>query len=221
MPDGDSLNWKVRGTGSRRVLGLVRSGADCRLVAGEALRMFVKQANEGSWKPAIHDLAGALESALSQVPPDADFAKRADVFDGLSRRINRIVTGYADEGVMILGRAAERAFGALEESSGPLTAESVEQELLSHSVRALVDHRVLQPTRDDVAREAHRDSSEQVCYERELLSAVGEEGKRLHRTVFANSDKSGVRTPRRSVPPKETTMDRLREGLPVLRTEEN
>jgi hypothetical protein len=158
--------------------------------------MFVKQANEGSWKPAIHDLAGALESALSQVPPDADFAKRADVFDGLSRRINRIVTGYADEGVMILGRAAERAFGALEESSGPLTAESVEQELLSHSVRALVDHRVLQPTRDDVAREAHR-------------------------TVFANSDKSGVRTPRRSVPPKETTMDRLREGLPVLRTEEN
>jgi hypothetical protein len=26
MPDGDSLNWKVRGKNSWRVLGLVRSG---------------------------------------------------------------------------------------------------------------------------------------------------------------------------------------------------
>ena len=53
MPDGDSLNWKVRGKGSRKVLSLVRSGADCGLVADEAIRMFVAQTNHGDWKPAM------------------------------------------------------------------------------------------------------------------------------------------------------------------------
>jgi hypothetical protein len=37
MPDVDSLDWKVRGTGSRRVLALVRSGADAQLVAKRAI----------------------------------------------------------------------------------------------------------------------------------------------------------------------------------------
>lgn len=64
MPDGDSLNWKVRGTGSRRVLALVRSGTDCKLVTDAAVQMFAKQANKGRWKPAIQEMADAVDSSL-------------------------------------------------------------------------------------------------------------------------------------------------------------
>ncbi len=219
MPDGDSLNWKVRGKGSRRVLSLVRSGADSGVVADEALRMFVKQMNAGRWKPAMRDIADTLNAALNQIPPDADFAKRADVFDSFSKRIERVAAAAADDSVQILGRAAISTFGVLEESCIPATPEAIERELLSNSVRALLDHRVLQPTREEVARESHRDASEQVCYERELLSKAGEEGKRFRSAVFAEQNARPIRAPRRSVPQKETTIERLGEALPVLALE--
>ena len=220
MPDGDSLNWKVRGKGSRRVLSLVRSGADSALVADEALRMFVKQMNAGQWKGAIREMADVLGSALNQLSPEADFAKRADVFDSFSKRIDRMTAGVGDDSVRILGRAAVGAFGALEESNASLDADTVQRELLSNAARAVLDHRVLQPTRDEVARECHRDTSEQVWYERDLLSRVGEEGKRLQSAVFGEHDTRPVRTPRRSVPKKDTTLERLAESLPVLAVEQ-
>lgn len=220
MPDGDSLNWKVRGKGSRRVLNLVRSGADSGLVADEALRMFVKQMNAGRWKPTMREMADTLGAALKQIPPDADFAKRADVFDSFSKRLDRIAAACTDDSVRILGRAAISTFGALEESCSPASTDAIEQEFLSASARALLDHRVLQPTRNEIARESQRDSSEQVCYERELLSKVGEEGKRLRSAVFSEQNARPVRAPRRSVPHKDTTIERLREPLQVLALED-
>jgi len=216
MPDGDSLNWKVRGTGSRRVLALVRSGTDYKLVTDAAVQMFAKQANKGRWKPAMREMADALDSSLRQTAPDANFTKRAQVFDSLSRRLSSIAQNHSDEGIQILERAAERTFGALEERGAPLTRQAIEEELLCHSVRAVVDHRVLQPTRDEIARESQRDSSEQVCYERELLSSIGQDARRLHRTFFASLDPVAVRTPARRVPKKETTLERLGETLTVL-----
>ena len=172
MPDGDSLNWKVRGTGSRRVLALVRSGTERELVTDAAVQMFAKQANRGRWKPAIREMADALDSSLQQIPPDANFSKRAQVFDSLSRCLGSIAQNHADDGIQILERAAERTFGALEDRCVPLTRQAIEEELLCQSARAVVDHRVLQPTRDEIARESQRDSSEQVCYEQELLSSI-------------------------------------------------
>lgn len=174
MPDGDSLNWKVRGTGSGRVLALVRSGTDCKLVTDAAVQMFANQANKGRWKPAIQDMADAVDSSLQQISPEAGFEKRAQVFDSLTRRLSSIARSHPDDGIHILERAAERTFGALEGRCAPLTRQGIEEELLCQSARAVVDHRVLQPTRDEVARESQRDSSEQACYERELLSNIGQ-----------------------------------------------
>src|ERR1700674_2655310 len=110
MPVGDSLNWKVRGTGSRRVLALARSGTDCKLVTDAAVQMFAKQANKGRWKPAMREMADALDSSLRQTAPDANFTKRAQVFDSLSRRLSSIAQNHSDEGIQILERAAERTF---------------------------------------------------------------------------------------------------------------
>ena len=216
MPDGDSLNWKVRGTGSRRLLALVRSGTDCQLVSDAAVQMFAKQANKGRWKPAIREMADALDFSLQQISPEADFTKRAHIFNSLCRRLSSIVQNYSDNGAQILERAAERAFGALEDRGGPVSRQVIEEELLCQSARAVVDHRVFQPTRDEVARESQRDSSEQVEYERELLSSIGQAARRLHRTFFASVDPVAVRTPPRRVRKKETTLQRLSESLPVL-----
>jgi hypothetical protein len=219
MPDGDSLNWKVRGKGSRRVLSLVRSGAHSGIVADEALRMFVKQMNAGHWKPAICEMAEMLGTALKQIPPGADFAKRADVFDSFSKRVERLAAGASDD-IRILVRAATNAFGSLEESNALPDADAVQRELLSNAARAVLDNRVLQPTRDEVAREWHRDTSEQICYERDLLSKVGEQGKRLQSAVFGDQDARPIRTPPRSVPQKDTTLERLGESLTVIALEE-
>ncbi|MFZ0589629.1 MAG: hypothetical protein WAM39_04050 [Bryobacteraceae bacterium] len=216
MPDGDSLNWKVRGIGSRRVLVLARSGTDCQLVSHAAVQMFARQASKGCWKPAIREMAEALDLSLQQISPEANFTKRAHIFDSLSRRLSGIVQNYSDDGIRILERAAERTFGALEDRGGPLTKQAIEEELLCQSARAVVDHRVLQPTRVEIARECQRDLSEQVSYERELLSNIGQDARRLHRTFFVSVDPAVVRTPPRRVPKKETTLQRLSESLTVL-----
>jgi hypothetical protein len=216
MPDGDSLNWKVRGTGSRRVLALMRSGADRKLVTDEVVKMFAKQANKGRWKPAIREMAGVLDSSLQRIPPGANLTKRTQIFDSLSRRLGSIAQNHSDDGVQILARAAERAFGALEDRCAPLTRQAIEQELLRQSVTAVVDHRVLQPTRDEIARESRRDSSEQISYERELNASIEQNARRLHPAFFARPDSVAVRTPARRVPKKETTLERLGEALTVL-----
>ena len=217
MPDGDSLIWKVRGTGSRRVLALVRSGTDCNLVTDAAVQMFAQQANKGRWKPAIVAMADAVGSSLQQISPAMSFTRRAQVFDLLSRRLSSIAQQHADDGVRILECAAQRTFSALEEHTGPLTPQVIQEELLSQSARAVVDHRVLQPTRDEIAREAHRDSFEQVCHERDLLTSIGNDAsKRLHRAFFSSLDSAAVRTPPRRVRKKDTTLERLGEALPVL-----
>jgi len=194
----------------------MRSGTGRELVTDAAVQMFAKQANRGRWKPAIREMADALDSSLQQIPPDANFSKRAQVFDSLSRRISSIAQSHSDDGIQILERAAERTFGALEDRCAPLTRQAVEEELLCQSARAVVDHRVLQPTRDEIARESQRDSSEQVCYEQGLLSSIGQDARRLHRTFFASLDPVAVRTPARRVPKKETTLERLGEMLTVL-----
>lgn len=216
MPDGDSLNWKVRGTGSRRVLALVRSGTECKLVTDAAVQMFAKQASEGRWKPAIREMADVLYSSLQQISPEQNFTRRAQVFDLTSRRLGGIVQNHSGDGMQIIKSAAERAFGELEDRCAPPTRQAVEEALLGQSARAVLDHRVLQPTRETVAKESQRDSSEQISYERELLSGVEEGARRLHRAFFAEADPIAVRTPARRVPKKETNLERLGDVLTVL-----
>jgi hypothetical protein len=168
----------------------------------------------------MRDMANALGASLRRLAPDADFAKRAAVFDLCSRRVDRIAESCPDDGARILGLAAFRTFCALEESATPAADDAIDREFLSNAVRSLLDHGVLQPTRDEVMREKHWDNSEQICYERELLSRVGEEGKRLQSAVFAERGARPIRAPRRSVPQKGTTLERLGESLPVLALEE-
>src|SRR5260370_1796862 len=160
MPDGDRLNWKVRGVGSRRVLALLRSGTECQTVTDAAIQMFAKQAHKGRWKPAIREIAEILHSSIQQIPPKADFTKRAQVFDSFSRRLRSTARNHSDDGIATLEGAGERTFGALEYESNRVTRQAIEEELLCQSVRAVIDYRVLQPTRDEIARELQRDSSE-------------------------------------------------------------
>jgi hypothetical protein len=114
MPDGDSLDWKVRGTGSRRVLALVRSGADVQLVAERAIWMFATQASEGGWKPAILEMTDAVCHALQQLPAYPTFTESARVFDSLGKRLNRVAMEHPDDGVAIMktsGRERVYRFG--------------------------------------------------------------------------------------------------------------
>ena len=48
---------------------------------------------------------------------------------------------------------------------------------------------------------------------------VGEQATRLHHSIFVETDVKAVRTPSRSVPKRETNVERLSEVVAVLSVE--
>jgi len=209
MPDGDSLNWKIRGRNSRRVLGLVRSGADPQLVGQEAGRMLVKQAKAGAWIAPIRDVAAIV---VAEFDPES--------FQDSARRIResagQVVREHRGDSVGWMLPAVDRTVSMLERKGHSPTEADIRGEFMSAACQSLIDHRVLQPARQEIAKESGRDRSEQIAFEQELLNAAGREGARLAPTFLSGRADSPVRTPRRTIRKRETDLSRLSESLPVL-----
>jgi hypothetical protein len=155
MPDGDSLNWKVRGKNSRRVLGLVRSGADPRLIGQEAGRMLVNQAKAGAWIAPIRDVTAIV---VAEFDPESiqDSARR------IRESAGQVVREHRGDGVGWMLPAVERTVSMLERKGHSPTEADIRGEFMSAACQSLIDHRVLQPARQEIAKESGRDRSEQI-----------------------------------------------------------
>jgi hypothetical protein len=116
MPDGDRLYWKVRGKGSRRVLNLLQSGLDDKLVADSAIRMFVERVNHGGWKPVLREIAGVLVEALRESPSNGTGVERTDRFFQLTHQVEAAVSNHGDRALAPMIRAAQHVFQSLEDS---------------------------------------------------------------------------------------------------------
>ena len=96
------------------------------------------------------------------------------------------------------------------------TKADIRGELMSALCQSLIDFRVLQPARQDLAKESGRDRSEQFALEQDLLNAAGREGARLVPAFLSGRANARICTPRRTIRKRETNHSRLSESLPVL-----
>lgn len=216
MPDGDSLNWKVRGRGSRRVLALVRSGTDVRLIADEAVKMFVQQSNEGKWKYLIVGIDAILSRSLPLLAQESGFSARSGIIQSIRDEVRSLVGAHSGECAKWMISAATRCVENLAESPRSIDRQGVRRELLASVVEGLLDNRVLQPVRQDLLKEIWRDRSEQYFYEQGLRDATRPQAAKLVGSFFNSSEDSPVRSPNRSVPLRPTDYSRLSESLTVL-----
>lgn len=216
MPDGDSLNWKVRGRGSRKVLALIRSGADVRLIADEALKMFVKQANDGKWKHLIVGIDTILFDSLPLLARASGFSDRSQIIQSIRDEVRSLVGAHWGECAKWMISATARCVENLAESSRSLDRQYVRRELVASVVEGLLDNRVLHPIRQDVQKELGRDQSEQNAYEKDIRDATRQQAFKLVSSLFSAFDEAPVRSPIRSVPLRVTDFARLGESLTVL-----
>jgi len=70
MPDGDKFYWGVRGTGSRKLLNLVRSGAGLELAADQGAKVVTEQLKNASVQNVLNVGLGILVGALPRVESD-------------------------------------------------------------------------------------------------------------------------------------------------------
>ena len=209
MPDGDSLNWKVRGKGSRTVLSLIRSGADLVLTSQQAGRMLVAQARQGGWKPPLRHLATVLERKFAAQESE----RRCEPY---LRTVERIVRNHWGDPIDWIIPAVRKAVYRLEAFGTSTDSAEVKKVLMSEACQALVDHRVLQPIRQELMKEFHRDKCEQLAHESELLHVVGLAGEDLVKTFLESEEAQDLRAPRRTVRKRVTDSQRLSEPLKVL-----
>lgn len=212
MPDGDSLNWKVRGRRSRVVVGLVRSGADPRLVGQESARMLIFQANENNWKPLIREVGMLLSDGRIALRNPEGFSARSARTEEICDGIQGVIDDHGDGSARWMFAPARRALLSSDASGH----SQVRSELMASLNEALLDHRVLQPVRPDLTREKGWSRREQFAFEQELKAAARSEGAKLVRTFFDGPPDTAVRMPARAVPLRTTDLDRLNESLTVL-----
>jgi len=216
VPDGDSLNWKVCGKWSRRVLALVRSGADVQLIADEAVRMFVKQSNDGNWKHLVLGIDAIFARWLPLLRQEQGFSSRSGIIHLIHEQVRSLVATHSGDCATWLIAAASRCVNNVSESPRILGQQEIRRELLSSLVEGLLDNRVLHPVRQDLMKELGRDRSEQYLYEQSLRDAMRAQAAKLASSVFTSSADTPVRTPNRSVPLRTTDYSRLGESMPVL-----
>lgn len=216
MPDGDSLNWKVRGKGSRSVLALVRSGVDIRLTADEAIKMFVKQSNDGNWKILMIRIEAILLRLLPTVAKESGFSTESRIIKLIENEVASIV-GVSSRGcAKWMVSAVLRCVENIASTNLKFDRREVRRELLSSVAEGLVDNRVLHPIRPDLLKELGRGKREQYDYEQDLLGEVRRRAEMLVDEFFNTPPELSVRPPNRSVPLRATDYARLAEPLTVL-----
>lgn len=99
MPDGDKFYWGVRGTGSRTLLNLVRSGAGLDVAADQGAKVVTEQMKKASVRGVLSDGIDILVSALPRVEsdasaPDRPVALAQAALRGLPRRCANGIHGW-------------------------------------------------------------------------------------------------------------------------------
>ena len=215
MPDGDRLDWKVQGKGSRRVLRLLQNGLDEELVADGALRMFVDQVNDGRWKPVFRQVVGILDNTLAEPHACEVGSEQIDSFLRLTNEIEAVVSNHGDRALAPLIRAAQRVFHSLRDGGGPIEVAEIRTRFLCEAAVTLLDHCVLQPTRQELSRRLNLSRDEQAYFESRVFEKMRNGTTRLCDSFFA-SPRELVRAPRRLRPKRSTDLERLHEPLPVV-----
>ena len=208
MPDGDKFYWGVRGTGSRTLLNLVRSGAGLDVAADQGAKVVTEQLKRVPVQGVLRDGIDILVSALPRVESDASApARPVALAQAALRRLRRTV-GNDDAGAVAL-RALENTYKRLRSSGRSFTRTEVKREVAGTCTTSLLGRAVFDGTRCELMREVGRLAQQQLVYERELAAGVTERMAANFDRVFEHGPDETIRSPRRRSQPKSFNLDQL------------
>jgi len=115
-----------------------------------------------------------------------------------------------------LADSARSVFLELRQSCSTATEKQVVDRLAAVFVERVIKTRFLARVRDGIMEQCQRSVQDQISWEQELRQKLIGPAKKMLVGVLRSSAKATVRAPKRSTPRRETTLDMLNQGLPVL-----
>ncbi len=215
MPDGDKFYWGVRGTGSRKLFNLVRSGAGLDLAADQGAKVVTEQLENASVQRVLREGFDILVGALPRVESDPLAPGKPLSVVQRELRDLRCSVG-SDDAAAVVHRALENTFERLRSSGRSFTRVEDKPELAGSCTAALLGRGVFDGTRSELMREMGRPAGEQLAYERALASVVAGRTAPNFDKVIEKGSGVALRSPRRQSQPRSNSLEELHAPLAPL-----
>lgn len=217
MPDGDRFERVLRGPW-RRPYRISIEGSST-----EALCDSIKKATaaklRASLSPAylkripqtIHQVLTQL--ALGNVPNVSSDTQR---FTALTSALKELDSKDSDfVATQLALKAAQAVLIESGQERSSMTLSDIEACFSQRLVEWTIRHDLLAPAREGMALESKRSTVEQQKWEKDLLSALAPDSRRMLKPIFRNAEAS-IKAPRRTTPQRRMTIEELNKGLTVI-----
>lgn len=212
MPDGDKFYWGVKGSGSRTLLNLTKSGSALGMVADQGAKVINGQLRKPVVRRLLGDVLRILELGLPRLETDCSVRVRPeDDVRGALRQLRSELAG--DDFAAVALRMGEGTYERLNASGRSFSRADLKRELGNSCTTAMLGHAVFDTKRSGLMHEAGRSANEQLMFEREVVAAVGERMVPNFERVFEGRSDESLRTPRRRSPREEFTLEKLHAPL--------
>ena len=215
MPDGDKFCWGVKGTGSRTLLNLIRSGAALGIVADQGAKVITGHLKKPVVQRLLRDALRILEPGLPRLETDCSVQVRPeDDVRGALRRLRSELAG--DDFAAVALRSAEYTYDRLRASGRSFSRADLERELGNSCVTAMLGYAVFDTKRSELMHAAGRSANDELIFERALGVAVGEWTVPNFERVFEGRSDGSLRAPRRRSPREDFTLEKLYAPLATV-----
>lgn len=221
MPDGDKFTRRLRGKGWHRVYRLACNDERPSLIADEMIKASAAAIRGGVPVPLLPQATEAICAALqleSQVNELESASLQDFAYLNLSNSLSDSIAGGDFDLMQALQDSARSVFLELRQSCDTATDKQVEERLAAAFVERVVQTRFLGRVRDGIMEQSQRSIADQIAWEQELRLKLVSPAKKMLAGALRSSTKAKIRAPKRSTPRRETTLEMLNQGLPVLAT---
>lgn len=219
MPDGDKFTRRLRGKGWHRVYRLACSNEPLSLIADEIMKAAAAAIRDGVPVPLLPQTMEAICSALeleSEMNEMESASFRDFVYLNLSDSLSNTTSCGDFDLMQALQDSARSVFLELRRACDSATEKQVVERLAAVFVDKVMQTRFLARVRDGIMEQCQRSIADQIGWEQELRQKLISPAKKMLAGVLRSSTKANIRAPKRSTPRRETTLEMLHQGLPVL-----
>ncbi len=222
MPDGDKFTRRLRGKGWHRVYRLACNNERLSLIADEMMKASAAAIRDGVPVPLLPQVTEAICSALqleSQMKELESASLKDFAYLNLSDSLSNSIADGDFDLMQTLQDSVQSVFLELRQSCDTATDKQVAERLATVFVERVVQTRFLARVRDGIMEQCQRSVPDQIGWEQELRLKLISPAKKMLASVLRSSTKANIRAPKRSTPRRETTVEMLNQGLPVLATQ--
>lgn len=219
MPDGDKFTRRLRGKGWHRIYRLACSNESPSLLADEMMKACAAAIRDGIPILRLPQTTEEICSALqleSEMKELESASLRDFAYLSLSDNMSNSTSSGDFDLLQSLADSAKSVFLELRQSCDTATEKQVVERLATVFVERVVQTRFLARVRDGIMEKCQRSVPDQISWEQDLRQKLIAPAKKMLTGVLRSSTKAQVRAPKRSTPRRETTLEMLNQGLPVL-----